>query len=164
MRRLPAILALVSTCGPTAPAIASDQAHAPQPELVCRERYAPDVPAADCAASRGVVQPCSGVLVPRSTILRAARTASDLKACRELADIAAHECAALRDSDGRGCSDREAALVAERDSARELAAANAAELERLRANVVEGPAWYASPWLWGAVGVIVGAVVVTVAR
>ncbi len=144
MRALAALLALVATCGPTAPAVAADPspAAAPKPELVCRERRTPDVPAPVCTGSRGVVQPCSGVLVSPGDLLACARTESDLVECRGLADIAARECAALRASDMKGCTDREASVVAERDAARALAAAHAAEVERLRGEADAGPSWW----------------------
>ena len=156
--RLAALLALVATCGPTAPAVAADPppAAAPKPELVCRERRAPDVAAPACTGSRGVVQPCSGVLVSPADLLACARAESDLVECRGLADIAARECAALRASDMKGCTDREASVVAERDAARALAAAHAAELERLRGTVAPE----AERWTWPRILGVAGAVVV----
>jgi len=66
------------------------------------------------------------------------------------------ECRRLRDSDEIACADRAAATVLERDAARALAAAHAAEVARLRGDAASP---WSSPVLWAVVGLAAGIVV-----
>lgn len=161
--RLAALLALIATCGPTAPAIADGDVDvkspsAPKPELVCRERRTPDVPAPACTGSRGVVQPCAGVLVPAADLLAVERRIADLVEAAGRLEVDLTECRRLRDSDATGCADREAVTVAERDAARALAAAHAAEVVALQEDADAGPSWWTVAGV-GVVAVVVGVVV-----
>lgn len=158
--RLAALLAIVATCGPTAPAVAADSlpAAAPPP-LVCRPLRAPDTEAPACVSARAVVQPCAGVLVPAADLIAVERRIADLVEAAGKLEIDLTECRRLRDSDATGCADREAAVVGERDVARALAAANAAEVARLREDADAGPSWWTVIGV-GALGVVAGVLAV----
>lgn len=129
---------------------------APPPPLVCRPLRAPDVEAPACVSARAVVQPCAGVLVPAADLLAVERRIADLVEAGARLEVDLTECRQLRGSDAIGCADREAAVLAERDAARALAAAHAAEVARLREDAASP---WSSPVLWAVAGLAAGIVV-----
>ena len=109
---------LVATCGPTAPAIASEP---DPPTLVCRPATPVDVEGPACGGTSVVLQPCAGLLAPAGDVIDGDACVDELETCR-----------LHRTNDQRTHAAQLAAVQQALDAARELAAQHAAELDRVR--------------------------------